>query len=102
MIGNMVATIINDMTLDDLQFVYDNDAIVATAPIAAHIAPSTGVSIVAAPIAAAPIAEAPVLEEKSEPSSAAVIPAPVAVAAPDNYLPTPPKSTGLKKYKKPA
>ena len=109
MIGNMVATIINDMTLDDLQFVYDNDAIGAASPIAAHIAPSTGVSIAAASIAAAPsiaeapIAEVPVLEEKSEPSSAAVIPVavePVAVAAPDNYLPTPPKSTGIKKYNK--
>jgi len=83
MIGNMVATIINDMTLDDLQFVYDNDAIVATAPIAAHIAPSKRASIAAsiaapsiaeAPIAEAPIAEAPVLEEKSEPSSAVAPP----------------------------
>jgi hypothetical protein len=70
-IGNMIASIINDLTLDSLQFVYDETEIAAHATIAAAITPAIEVmpAVVPAPVPAAlpeiienpPAAAAPVL-----------------------------------------
>jgi SAM-dependent methyltransferase len=90
-IGNMIASIINDLTLDSLQFVYDEAEIAAHTTIAAAITPAIEIMPVAvpAPVPAAlpeivenpPVAAAPVVYESVAPVLAAAPVAATSIAA---------------------